>query len=99
MNDLKKFENMLKASLVSVYYNDPEIAAALAVMNYEKTAFKFKTELLNNISLEKFNVVDNFLRSDEYKEYKLAVDKATLATTQQLAEMISLVVADKGAIN
>jgi phage anti-repressor protein len=97
-----KFENMIFASLTSIYFNDPEIIKALALVDYTKVAYKFKQELFARMTKEDYDEIDTFLRSDKYENYVNAVNQSTLALTNDLAKLIELVVMqpeEKGRTN
>ena len=93
-------DNLLKNSLIAIYYDDPMIVQAIDKLDFSKVNHKFKSELFARIDKETFSKIDSFLRSDDYVAYKNAIDGASLAVTRELGEMISFVCSQKeGDVN
>jgi hypothetical protein len=86
-----RLDEILKNSLVGIYMDCPEIVDSLHRVDYSRVNFKFKNELFKRITPDEFKAVDDFLRSDSYKIYKVALDQAALACTQDLGELIYFV--------
>lgn len=98
---LKNLDTLLRDTLISLYYDDPQIVYSLRLVDYDKVNFKFKRELFCNIDIEDYKEVDDFLRSEKYQNYQDAINKASLAVTRELADLIEFVVAEQngGKVN
>lgn len=90
---MSNVDDLLKNTLLSLYKDCPDITAALLQCDFSILNYNFKKALFSRISEEEFNVVDTFLRSEEYKKYKFAIDSAAMSVTEELAEMIDFVTA------
>ena len=88
-------ENLLKNSLISLYYNDPITVQAIDKLDFTQVNYKFKQELFERIDEGTFSRVDSFLRGEDYAKYKNAIDGASLAVTRELGEMMSFVYSQK----
>lgn len=81
-------ENLLKNTLKALYYDSPEITSALNEIDFSKVNRKFREELFSRISEEEFYKMDAILHSDEYMRYKDAIDRSSMAITNELANII-----------
>lgn len=88
-------DDILKQSLIAVYYTEPSIISMIEKLDFEKVNYKFKQELFSRISKEEYLLVDNFLRGEAYKKYKEAVDRAAMGVTRELADMMAFVYSQK----
>ena len=88
-------DNLLKSSLIAIYYDSPEIVQAIDKLDFSKVNYKFKSELFARIDIDTFERVDSFLRSDDYAKYKDAIDGASLACTKEIGELMSFVFSQK----
>ena len=88
-------DNLLKSSLIAIYYDDPLVVMAIDKLDFSQVNYKFKSELFARIDIDTFERVDSFLRSDDYAAYKVAIDSASLACTKELGEMMSFVYSQK----
>lgn len=87
--------NLLKNTLISLYVDCPEIVDVLQIIDYTAVNSRFKQELFSRISEEDYDEVDEYLHSDKYTKYKLAIDEASLAITRQLSELIEFAIAEQ----
>jgi len=93
-------DNLLKNSLIAIYYDDPMIVQAIDKLDFSKVNHKFKSELYERIDKETFSKVDSFLRSEDYANYKKAIDGASLAATRELGDLMNFVYSQKqGDVN
>lgn len=93
-------DNLLKNSLVAIYFDDPLIVQAIQKLDFTQVTYKFKMELFEHIDVETFDRVDSFLRGDDYIVYKTAIDRASLACTRELGEMMQFVYSQReGDVN
>ena len=92
---MTNLDNLLKSSLIAIYYDSPEIIMTLDELDFSKVNFKFRSELFARIDSDTFERVDSFLRSDDYAAYKNAIDGASLAVTRELGEMMNFVCSQK----
>lgn len=92
---MTNLDNLLKSSLIAIYYDDPMVVMAIDKLDFSQVNYKFKSELFSRIDLDTFERVDSFLRSDDYAKYKNAIDKASLACTRELGEMMNFVYSQK----
>ena len=88
--------SVLKNSLLALYRDSEEITESLKLIDYSCLDKEFYDTLFAHISEEDFYEVDNFLNSDKVMMYYNAVDKAALAMTNDLANLIQLALLDKG---
>lgn len=88
-------DNLLKNSLIGIYYDDPVIVQAIDKLDFTQVNYKFKQELFERIDEDTFSRVDSFLRSEDYAKYKNAIDCASIAVTRELGEMMSFVYSQK----
>lgn len=87
--------SILRNSLLSLYKDSEEITEALRMIDYTVLDKEFYDTVFTYISEEDFHEVDNFLSSDKVLMYYNAVDKAALAMTNDLAELIELAMVTK----
>ena len=92
----KRLESILKESLIGLYYDDWHISEALRKLDYSYVGHKFRKELAERISQERFAEVDTFLNSSLFKEYKKALDESVLACTKELADLVYFVTTSEG---
>ena len=88
-------DNLLKSSLIEIYYDSPEIVQAIDMLDFSEVNYKFKSELFARIDIDTFERVDSFLRGDDYAAYKNAIDAASIACTKELGELMSFVFSQK----
>ena len=88
-------DNLLKNTLIGIYYDSPEIVQAIDKLDFTQVNYKFKQELFERIDEGTFSRIDSFLRSEDYAKYKNAIDGASLAVTRELGEMMSFVYSQK----
>ena len=91
-----RLDNLLKETLIGLYYDLPEVVYALQQISYDVVNRNFKNELFSRISEEDFYKVDAYLHSDEYFAYKDAIDQASMSVTTELAALIEFVTTEKG---
>lgn len=92
---MTNLDNLLKSSLIAIYYDDPLVVMAIDKLDFSQVNYKFKSELFARIDIDTFERVDSFLRSDDYAAYKNAIDGASLAVTRELGEMMNFVCSQK----
>lgn len=92
---MTNLDNLLKSSLIAIYYDSPEIVQAIDKLDFSQVNYKFKSELFARIDISTFERVDSFLRGDDYAAYKNAIDGASLAVTRELGEMMNFVCSQK----
>jgi len=88
--------SVLKNSLLALYRDSEEITENLKLIDYSCLDKEFYATIFTHISEEDFYEVDNFLNSDKVMMYYNAVDKAALAMTNDLANLIQLALLYKG---
>lgn len=97
---MTNLDNLLKSSLIAIYYDDPLVVMAIDKLDFSQVNYKFKSELFARIDIDTFERVDSFLRSEDYAKYKVAIDSASIACTKELGEMMSFVYSQKeGDVN
>ena len=82
--------------MLALYRDSEEITESLKLIDYSALDKEFYATIFTHISEEDFYEVDNFLNSDKVMMYYNAVDKAALAMTNDLANLIQLALLDKG---
>ena len=87
--------SILKNSLKLMYSDSDEILEAFELCDFSTLDVKFYSELFEHIDPELFWKVDDFLLSEEVLCYYEAVNRAALACTTDLANLIELAVADR----
>lgn len=92
---MTNLDNLLKSSLIAIYYDDPLVVMAIDKLDFSQVNYKFRSELFARIDISTFERVDSFLRSEDYAKYKVAIDGASLAVTRELGEMMSFVYSQK----
>lgn len=92
-------DKILKSTLLTLYADCPEIVQALQKCDFTKLNRKFTEEVFSRISKEEFEYIDGILHSDAYMRYHDAVNGASFACTQELANLISFVVEDGGSVH
>ena len=96
MNKNKGLDNLLKDTLLSLYADCPEISDTLRQLDFSMVNRSFRENLFARISEEDYYAMDAILHSDEYMNYKQAIDQASLVITDELGELIEFVVQEKG---
>ena len=93
-------DDLLKNTLVAIYYDDPLIVQAIDKLDFTEVNYKFKQELLARIDVDTLDRVNSFLRSKDYALYKQSIDGALYATTTELAKMMQFVTQeDQGSLH
>jgi hypothetical protein len=87
--------SILKNSLKSLYADSEEILEAFDLVDFSQLDTKFYSEMFEHIDEELFWKIDSYLQSDEVMCYYQAVDRAALACTQDLANLIELAMVEK----
>ena len=87
--------SILKNSLKLLYADSPEILEALELIDWYTADRKFYAELFYHIPEAEFWEMDELLQSDKMKRYSVAIEKAALACTNDLAQLIELALVDK----
>jgi hypothetical protein len=93
---MKTTDDILKNSLLALYADDEGIVESLKLCDYTAVNSKFRAELFQRIDEDSFFVMDTILRSQNYLNYKRAIDEAACACTTQLADLIALAMEDGG---
>lgn len=93
---MKTTDGILKNSLLALYADDEGIVESLKLCDYTAVNAKFKAELFQRIDEDSFFVMDTILRSQNYLNYKRAIDEAVYACTTQLADLIALAMEEGG---
>lgn len=93
---MKTTDGILKNSLLALYADDEGIVESLKLCDFTQIDAKFRAELFQRIDEDSFFVMDNILRSQNYLNYKMAIDSAACACTRELADLIALAMEDKG---
>lgn len=93
-------DTLLKDTLLSLYRDSPEITYALLQCDFTAVSRKFREELFARISPDKYYHMDALLHSEEYYEYRDAIDRASLAVTNDLADLMEFTLAqNEGKLN
>ena len=87
--------SILKNSLKMLYADSPEILEALELIDWHIADRKFYAELFYHIPETEFWEMDELLQSDKMKRYSVAIEKAALACTNDLAQLIELAMVQK----
>lgn len=93
---MKTTDGILKNSLLALYADDEGIVESLKLCDFTQIDAKFRAELFQRISESDFYLMDSILRSQQYVDYKLAIDQSACAVTRELADLIALAMEDKG---
>lgn len=88
-------QQILKESLLALYADLPEMVELIYQIDFDKLNHKFYSELFLRIPEEKFNKINDYLRSDEVMQYNEAIQSATLACTTSLTDVIGFLVAER----
>lgn len=92
--------SVLKDAMMVLYRDSPEILYCLQQIDYSKLNRKFSDELDQRIDREVYNRVEEFLATDDYLNYCVAVSEASMAMTTEIAKLIEFVLdKPKGEIN
>lgn len=96
-----KAHEILKSSLLNLYADLPEVVDLIHQCDFSKVSRKWTEELFLNIDPDEFYEIDAILRSEPMKRYTEAVQRATLASTRDLSELIDFVILERngGKIN
>lgn len=81
-------KGILRNSLMIMYANEYDILDALSRISWDAVDRQFEKEVLLRIDEKSFKDVDDFLRSDEYSKYKLAIEEASMAVTKELSALL-----------
>lgn len=94
-------KNLLRSSMLELYRDSDEIYDALLQVDWSKLDYKFQRELFTRISPDRFYEMDALLHSDDYVEYREAIDRAALACSNDLANLLEFVVSENenGGVN
>lgn len=93
----RTLDTLLRNTLLSLYADSDEITDALLQCDFSKVNRSFRENLFARIDEEAYWHMDEILHSDEYVAYKNAIDLASLAITDELADLIEFVVQEGGA--
>lgn len=92
--------HVLKNSLKILYADHPEILMMLDQISFDKLNVTWREELFSRIPENDYYEVEEFLASDLYNRYTMAVHHATMAMTRPLGDLMSFVLdKPKGEIN
>lgn len=92
--------DVLKSAIMQLYRDSPEILYCLQQIDYSKLNRKFSDELDQRIDREVYNKVEEFLATDDYLNYCVAVSEASMAMTTEIAKLIEFVLdKPKGEVN
>jgi hypothetical protein len=81
-------KGILRNSLMIMYANEYDILDALSRIDFSAVDRQFEKELLLRIDEKSFKEVDDFLRSDEYSKYKIAIEEASMSVTKELSALL-----------
>lgn len=96
MNDT----HVLKNSLKILYADHPEILMMLDQISFDKLNVQWKQELFSRIPEKDYYEVEEFLSSDLYNRYTIAVHYATMSMTRPLSDLMSFVLeTNKGELS
>lgn len=96
----RNLDSLLKETLLALYSDCPEIIHALHQLDFSKVNRKFRENLFSYISEDEYYKMDEILHSGEYVKYRDAVDRSSLAVTEDLAKLIELTLAqNEGKLN
>ena len=92
--------NILKSAMLTLYRDSPEILYCLQQINYDTLNVKFQKELDARIDRNTYNKVEEFLATDDYLNYCVAISEASMAMTQEIAKLLEFVLdKPKGEVN
>lgn len=92
--------HVLKNSLKILYADHPEILMMLDQISFDKLNVTWREELFSRIPEKDYHEVEEFLASDIYNRYTIAVHYATMAMTRPLSDLMSFVLeTNKGALS
>lgn len=93
-------QNLLRDTLLALYKDSDEITDALKQCDWTSVQYKFQQELFLRIEPIEFYKMDAVLHSDEYMQYRDAVDMAAMACSNDLSQMIEFVIEQReGKLN
>ena len=92
-------DNLMKNTLIGIYYNDPITIQAIDKLDFTQVNYKFKQELFERIDEDTFSRIDSFLRGEDYAKYKNAIDGASIAVTRELGEMMNFIFQENNGYN
>ena len=94
-------KDLLRNSMLALYRDNDVIYSALSQLDWTAVQSKFEKEVFCRIDKETFYKVDEYLRCDEYMYYKQALDEASMACTNDLANLLEFVVSENenGGVN
>lgn len=87
--------SILKNSLKLMYADCPEILEALDLIDWSAADRKFYAEVFHHMPETEFWEMDELLQSDKMNRYSMAIEKAVLACTMDIAQLIELALVDK----
>lgn len=92
--------DVLKQAMLTLYRDSPEILYCLQQISYDTLNVKFQKELDARIDRNIYNKVEEFLATDEYLNYCVAISEASMAMTTEIAKLLEFVLdKPKGEIN
>lgn len=92
--------NVLKSAMLTLYRDSPEILYCLQQISYDTLNVKFQKELDARIDRNTYNKVEEFLATDDYLNYCVAISEASMSMTQDIAKLLEFVLdKPKGEIN
>lgn len=91
---------VLKNAMLTLYRDSPEILYCLQQIDYSTLNVKFQKELDARIDRSTYNKVEEFLATDDYLNYCVAISEASMSMTQEIAKLLEFVLdKPKGEIN
>lgn len=87
--------DVLKNAMLTLYRDSPEILYCLQQIDYSTLNVKFQKELDARIERNTYNKVEEFLATDDYLNYCVAVSEASVAMTTEIAKLIEFVLTEK----
>lgn len=92
--------DVLKNAMLTLYRDSPEILYCLQQVDYSTLNVKFQKELDARIDRGTYNKVEEFLATDDYLNYCVAISEASMAMTQEIAKLLEFVLHPKeGELN
>lgn len=92
--------DVLKSAMMVLYRDSPEILYCLQQISYDTLNVKFQKELDARIDRGTYNKVEEFLATDDYLNYCVAISEASMAMTQEIAKLLEFVLeTNKGETN
>lgn len=92
--------DVLKSAMMQLYRDSPEILYCLQQISYDKLNVKFQAELDARIDRATYKKVEDFLATDEYMRYCVAVSESSMSMTREISKMLEFVLHPKeGELN